>query len=216
MLPALGTNANLYAQQRPLWPRLVVPPWLEPTHDESLRHYARRMARQIKALVDPRRPLVLGGASFGGMVALEMASIIRPSRLLLVSSCFTGESVSQAYQLVGRFIRYLPLRLVRPATLLLATTTAMLDVIDRVSERRHERMLATSSPRLVRWGGHAILRWQYRGEPPCPRLHIHGSDDQVLPLSAVSPDVVIPGAGHLPTLTHPHAVNRILADTLSD
>ena len=65
LLPGLGADERLFVSQRDVWPDLVVPRWLRPELGEDLARYAARLAEQL--LVS--RPLVLGGCSFGGMVA---------------------------------------------------------------------------------------------------------------------------------------------------
>ena len=69
MLPGLGADERLFEPQRAAFPGLEVPPWLPHEPEESLDAYARRMA----ATIWPSEHFYIGGASFGGMVALEMA-----------------------------------------------------------------------------------------------------------------------------------------------
>src|SRR4051812_19762115 len=83
LLPGLGADERMFAPQRATFPRLEVPRWLTPQPRESLPDYARRMA----AGIDPSEPLFLGGSSFGGMVALEMARHVRPRAVFLIGSC---------------------------------------------------------------------------------------------------------------------------------
>ena len=43
-----------------------------------------------------------------------------------------------------------------------------------------------------------------------PIHHVHGDRDRLIPLSRVTPDHVIRGAGHLLNLTHADAVNDFI------
>src|SRR5688500_20374409 len=104
MLPGLGADARLFEPQRREFPGLEVPPWLPPVRGESLADYGRRMAAQVKG----DGPLCLGGVSFGGMVAVEMARHLPAERVVLVSSCTTGDAVRRS---VARFA---PLHVVMP------------------------------------------------------------------------------------------------------
>jgi pimeloyl-ACP methyl ester carboxylesterase len=76
-------------------------------------------------------------------------------------------------------------------------------------------MYRSVPPRLIRWGAGAIRNWPGVEDPGVPVHHIHGQSDRVIPLRRVQPDRVVPGAGHLLTLTHPEAVNAFLAEELS-
>src|SRR4051812_6760214 len=72
----MGADERMFAKLRPLLPEIVVPEWIPPLPRETLRQYARRMA----AHVDPGGPCVVGGASFGGFLALEMLPHLRDVR----------------------------------------------------------------------------------------------------------------------------------------
>jgi pimeloyl-ACP methyl ester carboxylesterase len=69
LLPGLGADAQLFEPQRKVFPELEVVPWLEPRSKESLEDFGRRMAESA----DLDGEVVLGGVSFGGMVASVMA-----------------------------------------------------------------------------------------------------------------------------------------------
>jgi pimeloyl-ACP methyl ester carboxylesterase len=82
LLSGMAADERLFAPQRAAFPQLLVPAWIEPLPQESLRSYAGRLARRI----DPGRPCVVGGVSFGGIVALEMAVHLQARACVLISS----------------------------------------------------------------------------------------------------------------------------------
>src|SRR5262245_33260701 len=69
MLPGLGADARLLTPQAAAFPGLVTPAWIEPKRNESLPDYAARFAATFALSQDT----IIGGVSFGGMVALEIA-----------------------------------------------------------------------------------------------------------------------------------------------
>ncbi|HEY0140718.1 MAG TPA: hypothetical protein VGF48_07470 [Thermoanaerobaculia bacterium] len=74
LLPAVGADRRLFDSQRSCAAELHVIEWIDPAApDEPLAHYAQRLASSV----DTSRPFVLGGASFGGMVALQLARHVR-------------------------------------------------------------------------------------------------------------------------------------------
>ena len=81
-LPGLGADGRLFASQREVFPDLITPPWLPPAPHEDLAQYAVRLAGTLPLI----RPLFLGGCSFGGMAAYEMARILKPDALVLMGS----------------------------------------------------------------------------------------------------------------------------------
>src|SRR5262245_55843221 len=82
LLSGMAADERLFEPQRVAFPDLRVPAWIDPLPGESLRGYAARLARRI----DPGRPCLVGGASFGGMVALEMAPHLQADACVLIGS----------------------------------------------------------------------------------------------------------------------------------
>src|SRR5262245_7658263 len=82
LLPGMAADARLFEHQLARFPTLRVPSWIDPGRRESLRAYAARFAR----VVDPGVPCIVGGASFGGVVAQEMAKQLRAVACVLIGS----------------------------------------------------------------------------------------------------------------------------------
>src|SRR5207248_9237015 len=76
LFSGLGVDETLFAPQRSLPARIEVVPWVSVDGSGSLSDYARRLAATIAPAADG--PLYLGGVSFGAMLALEAASVLRP------------------------------------------------------------------------------------------------------------------------------------------
>ena len=55
--------------------------WFEPETNESLQHYAKRMADLVKD-----KNAVLIGVSFGGILVQEMAAFLNPKKIIIISS----------------------------------------------------------------------------------------------------------------------------------
>lgn len=79
-----GVGADHRAFQRLNIPdhELIAVPWIEPLSNESLSSYANRLG----ASIDTKEPFALLGLSFGGMLAAEMAALLKPRKLILISS----------------------------------------------------------------------------------------------------------------------------------
>jgi hypothetical protein len=105
LLPGLGTTGQLLEPQQRDFPHLEVPPWLEPHDGETLPAYGRRMAASLGG---SGPDLVLGGVSFGGMVAFEMARHVSTRCVVLIASCATGRALTRVGSLLARVGRGLP------------------------------------------------------------------------------------------------------------
>ncbi|MBC8108540.1 MAG: hypothetical protein H7Z14_18285, partial [Anaerolineae bacterium] len=82
LVPGMGADERLFTPQRNVFPNLVVPKWITPAPNDSIQSYAKRWALQI----DPKRPCFVGGASFGGFVAMEMAKQLQTLGVFLIGS----------------------------------------------------------------------------------------------------------------------------------
>jgi hypothetical protein len=67
-MSGMGADARVFSKQIEALPQITVPEWIDPLPKESLASYSKRLAKAI----DPGRPCYIGGASFGGFIALEM------------------------------------------------------------------------------------------------------------------------------------------------
>jgi pimeloyl-ACP methyl ester carboxylesterase len=210
----MGADVRLFQAQRAAFPQLVVPTWLEPRRRETLADYARRFAEKI----DPGRRCFVGGASFGGMVALEVA------RHLDVAACLLVSSIRSRRELPWKYRWLVPL-----ATALPGVCADLSPVGIRLADwvtRPFRRGLRTESPlaciasergRFLRWAGIATLRWKPSADAfPFPIRHLHGDADRVLEARLTTPDVLLPGGGHLLPLTHPWQVNQFLHDAIAE
>jgi pimeloyl-ACP methyl ester carboxylesterase len=208
LLTGLGADERLFDAQRPALPGLVTPGWIAPRLGEGLAEYAERFAAEIPIA----RPLLLGGCSLGGMMAYEMAHVLRPDALVYISSAVSRKAIPLHLRALAR-IAWLP----PPAGYWLGKRTwpVIVSTIRR-REPEHIRLTAAmardASAKFLRWACIAVGRWQPRTPLDVPTYTIHGDRDLVLPLGKRACDYLIPGAGHLLTVTHASEVNAALRE----
>jgi pimeloyl-ACP methyl ester carboxylesterase len=101
LLPGLGADRRQFEPQRQAFDNLVVPPWIPPLPREPLAGYAARLAKTIT----PAGPFILGGSSFGGMVAYEMARHLQPNAVVLIGSCRSARGIRRMFRLLVRCYR---------------------------------------------------------------------------------------------------------------
>ena len=206
LLPGLGGDSRLFAAQRAEFPHLIVPSWITPEKQEPLATYAARFAEKI----DPGQPCFLGGLSFGGVMALEVATH------LLSRECYLIGSVRSPQQIPRR------LKIFRAASSLVmipkwlspwALTYAGGWMTPQY--RGAVRQLMDSDDAFLRWAAGAILDWTPSpGVAKLRIVQIHGDQDRVFPVSSIAADKVIRGAGHLVSLTHAAEVNQFLKERM--
>src|SRR5688572_26706619 len=210
----MGADERVFAPQMREIPQLMVPRWAPPASpDESLASYAARMVRQV----DPGRPCYVGGASFGGFVALEMGRHLQTRACFLIGSVRSPREFPRRITMLRGARRAIPHL---PFEMLCRVVGAGVIVLGQYSPpatRSYFEQLSDSDAAFLRWATRAVLTW----DPPempfsFPIHHIHGDRDRVLPASLTRPDRLIAGAGHVLSLTHAVEVTAFLRQHMND
>lgn len=207
LLPGLGADSRMFSSQRLAFPELVVPRWIQPQPNEPLADYAARFAQ----IIDPQCPCFVGGVSFGGVVALEVATHLK------VRECYQFGSIRDPRQLPKRlrFFRSISdmIMILKWASPLALTyggrwfNPVMRGVLHQLKD---------SDSQFVRWAAGAILKWK-----PSPGIstvrvvQIHGDRDWVFPIGRVVAELTIKGGGHLASLTHADEVNAFVRERMN-
>jgi pimeloyl-ACP methyl ester carboxylesterase len=227
LLPGLGSDYRLLEPQREEFSQLVVPPWIPPLRGESLPHYAARMAETVRPgdcpdfrgrtpqewdcpPVAPGSPLVLGGVSFGGMLALEMARHLKPDAVVLIASCRSPRGLRPIYRAGRRLLPLVPVQAWGVAKLLSGPVVRLRIHVPPARRKLAVAMFKQSDSRFMHWTLHAILNWQPTPLTGIPVFHIHGGRDPLIPARRVTADEIIPDGGHLINVTHGDEVNRFI------
>jgi pimeloyl-ACP methyl ester carboxylesterase len=208
LLPGMAADARLFRFQRRAFPSLLTPDWIEPDNGEPLIEYARRFARRIA----PLGGCFVGGASFGGIVALEMAADVQAEACFLVSSVRSDSEFPWRYQALRPITRFGPNGLRKAAAW---SSRWLAPLLPAATVGRLRRF---SEPRsaFVRWATWAVLSWRASVESQTVRVYqIHGSVDQAFPARRTRPDVLVAGAGHVLVMTHAEVVNEFIRARLS-
>ena len=200
----------MYREQKKAFQHLMVPEWVSARSQESLAEYSQRLLEVIQ----PPEAYYLGGCSFGGMIAFEMALRRPPLGLLLLSSTRSPINLRPRMKRVSRISRVTSLLPWYSEALLAELGLLLTDGV--LPFRLHVMLkhLHLEQVDLVRWGVEAVLRWQpSSNQAPCPIHQIHGECDPFL--TPHQPDTqIVPQAGHLLTKTHSPVVNQFIRDRL--
>lgn len=203
LLSGMGADERLFEKQLQVIPSLRVPGWIAPLSGESLPSYAARFAKKI----DPGEPCYIGGASFGGFVAMEMI------RHLDVKGCFLIGSVRspkefppqlKALRKISGVADKVPFEV---ATLFCKAAMMSAGALSSNHATKLMEQLSDSDASFLRWASRAVLEWDGDGKVGDLPVHqIHGSRDLVLPAKYTTPDVIVEGAGHVLSMSHPDEV----------
>ncbi len=210
LIPGLGVDRRLFEPQWAHGLEFEVPPMLIPERHDTLTTYAAR----IRDALQLDGPCVVGGVSFGGMVACELGALCRARCVLLIASCRSRASIPTYYWYLERFARIVPDGIIRHRVAMSSRIMARMESLTQ-EQFLLIRDMATGIPiPFLRGAARMILSWDGVPSLPCPSYHIHGDIDRIIPLRKVRPDVVVPGGGHLINMTHADQVNRFIEEHL--
>jgi pimeloyl-ACP methyl ester carboxylesterase len=207
LLSGMGADERLFEKQLQVIPSLRVPQWIAPVPRESLREYAARFAMKI----NPGIPCYIGGASFGGFVAMEMI------RHLDVKGCFLIGSVRspkefppqlRALRKISGVADKVPFEV---ATLFCKAAIMSAGALSSNHATKLMEQLSDSDASFLRWASRAVLEWDGDGKVgDLPVYQIHGKNDLILPAKYTTPDVIVEGAGHALSMSHPGEVTEFV------
>lgn len=211
-IPGTLSDRRLFIPQLEAFPDARVLEWVPPIDPkEPLPSYAKRLSGQV----DASNPFVLCGVSLGGMLAQEMAQLVKPKGVILVSTASSSKALSKAFLLNGRLANVLPEKVDGALVRLQAKMLEQL-IPENIPHRAdYLSMIRDYSPELARWQSGAATRWELAAPLQMPVFHIHGEADKIIPLSKIpQPDQVVQGGGHLINLTHADRVNAFIRQSL--
>lgn len=231
LLPGLGATASLLDPQRTFFPNLKTPTW--PSHEgcKSLIDFAERCA-EIWSSGDspilPRdKPYVIGGVSFGGQVALEIAFAMlqqvgpAPAAVLLISSCRGAEAVGNSFRWQQALGCRLPTFL---SDLILRRVAAPKMIRDEQLSAADARIIRRMADKMdwnfLRWSANACASWdRVAGEIDqlsIPVHQIHGAVDRIIRPPTSRDATLLFRGKHLIHMTHRDEVNRWIQAILED
>lgn len=211
MLPGMGTDERIFGPQRAAGLEFETPALPDPYPSDTIATYARRIRDQLRL----DGPCVVGGVSFGGMIAYELARITQARRVVLVASCTSSRAIPWHFRPVELICRIIPDFIISQRAVISGWLLTHLEGLTPEQLQLIREMARDTGVTALRRIGRMILTWDAPANCPCPVHHIHGARDSLIPLRKVNPEVVVPNSGHLINMTHPNEVNAFLARYLS-
>ena len=182
--------------------------WIQPLPAENFTDYAARFSRSI----DPSEDFILIGLSFGGMLASEIAKLISPKKIIIISSLGCYDELPWYFKRAGKLGLQ---KIISPAIYKQATLlNRFMGAGDREMKSIVYSYVNNIDPAFIRWSLDVIVNWQHVSKLP-NLVHIHGSNDHLLPCKYVKANYVVKDGGHLMVMNKADEVNKILAEILA-
>ncbi|HEX7844554.1 MAG TPA: alpha/beta hydrolase [Chitinophagaceae bacterium] len=177
--------------------------WIAPHANESLVSYALRLREQI-----PAGPATVVGISFGGMLATEMANHDPSLHPILISSSKTNRELPR-YFTMGRYMPVYKWFSGSIARNMMLRSLWILGAKGKEQKELLRQITLDSDIAFGKWAMNAILHWN-NTKIPSGLVHIHGTDDRLIPLRCVKADYIIKGGTHVMPLDNPNEISALL------
>lgn len=211
LIPGVGADSRIFQNlQLPENCEVVHIKWVAHKPNEDLKSYVKRLLPQIKKDTVP----VLIGMSFGGIVAVELAKLVKPHKTFLISSIKSKEERPIKFSLLRRLPihRFVPGNLV--ARLNFWWNWALGDLTKRDKKMIYE-MIADINIPFNEWAAHKAITWQ-NCEVPSDVIHIHGTNDTIFPHIYVGADAhLIKGGTHWMVVNRAKEISNIIKNELA-
>lgn len=230
LLPGLGADCDLfYPQQEYFGRRLTVisaaPLANSYPEPPNMNTAAERITEQLLESLPANGSYVLGGMSFGGSLALEVArrivadpAAIPPSALVLIASNRTSDTISRSFRVNHAIGSKLPTVFIRPGLRAAARLFGWKEGLEQLDRKRLQAMATRTDLAELMWGSTAIANWRFAdadaNDLGIPIEQIHGRSDWVIPCESKHVTTTLDDGRHLITWTHREAVNRWLEEIL--
>ena len=208
-LSGLGLGRDFLHLGQPSGIDVVVPAWIEPLPCETISSYARRLAVSLK-----RDDVThLAGVSFGGVLALEMAMVLKVKGVIVVSGIISPEELPWYFRAMKSLPKVVMSFLLDVSLVISAGIVSCCGVFLPKNSRAFFQWYLNADKSLVKWGAPALLNWRpaYNIEE-IALLRIHGDADGIFPHHENGTLKAVSGGGHVITVTHPETVNRAVFD----
>ncbi len=181
--------------------------WIKPFKSESIDHYTKRLFIDVK---EPN-PNILG-LSFGGIVALELATQIPLGKLILLSTVKNRKETPFWFLWAG----ILNLHQLIPISWLKKMHFAMnwfFSVNNPNEKTMLNAIICESDDAYLRWAIDKIINRKNTVLPE-KYLHIHGNRDRLFPSKNIKNASIIKGGGHLMVLQKAGEIEKLILDYL--
>ncbi|MDQ0638796.1 pimeloyl-ACP methyl ester carboxylesterase [Pedobacter sp. W3I1] len=179
--------------------------WITPNKNESLASYAERLSSAI----DITLPFALVGVSFGGMIAVEIAKILRPATTIIISSTMMSTHLPALYRFAGKLglLKFIPARLLKSSNKL--TQNYYFGTRSSNEKTLLGQIIKDTDPYFLKWAIGSILSWRNKIKPK-DIYHIHGTNDKILYAKTAQPDFIIENGTHFMVYQNAKEISGII------
>ncbi len=175
-----------------------------PTRRSNLKEYSISLLNQI----DTTSEFYLIGVSFGGMICCELSEVIKPKKIIIISSAKNRNELPSRYKFMKMFPVY---KLFFPQLLKMGSRVVqpIVEPDRNKNKKTFVAMLKDKNKFFLKRSIGMIISWD-REVNNRKIYHIHGDNDHTLPIKKVKTDFSVVNGSHMMTLTSANEVSSII------
>lgn len=177
-----------------------------PENKTSMKEFAISFIQYI----DTTEPYILHGHSLGGMICSELAEVLHPEKVIIISSAKCRAELPFRY----RIQKYIPINKIPPAWLIKIGALTLQPIVEPDRNKKKttfKSMLKAKHPKYLKRTVNLIVNWD-KAEANKSIIHIHGDNDHTIPHKNVQYKYLINNGSHMMVLTKAEEVNAILKE----
>ena len=184
--------------------------WVLPKKNESLKDYARRMAKNIK-----HENVILVGVSFGGILVQEMKPFVNTKKVIIISSVKSNVELPRRMKIAKATKAYklVPTQLLENIEFFAKFAFGSSILKQRI--KLYEKFLSVRDKSYLDWAIEQIINWE-RKEIDEEIIHIHGESDEVFPLRHIKNCIKVKDGTHIMIITKYRWLNENLPKIMLD
>ncbi len=182
--------------------------WQIPEKDESLEHYAKKIAQSI----NHENPVLIG-VSFGGVIVQEIAKFIKAKRLIIISSVKCTDELPPRMKFASKtgLFKLIPTRLANHVDYF--EKIAVGDFLKKRA-RLYRQYISITDKQYLDWAIKNMVNWKC-DKPDEKIIHIHGDKDEVFPIKNIQNAIVVKGGTHIMIINRFRWFNENLPELIS-
>lgn len=165
--------------------------WMLPQKEETLEHYAKRMAKKVH-----HDQIILVGVSFGGILVQEMKQYLTTRKVIIISSVKSNLEMPVGMKIAKTTKAYklIPTQLFENIEVLAKFTFGSAIIKQRI--KLYEKYLSVRDKNYLDWAIAKVLNWE-RTVVDSNIVHIHGDADEVFPIKNIGKCIIVKGGTHI-------------------
>jgi len=210
LIPGLGADSRMFKYQSNLGDNYIPMDWIPHKRSETMASYAKRFSE----LIDESEPFSIIGVSMGGILAIELNKILKPEKVILISS-IKNKYERPCTSRVARAFGLYPLISGLAFKAIAYWTVSAFKLMKKEHSELFKTMLLDADASFLRWALIKVTTWDNTEEFDNV-IHIHGDRDMVFPRRSFDNVIKIRGGNHFMIANRYEEVNAHVLEALGE